>query len=254
MYLTGNVALQHGDVLVPEHALPGPQGRLVFAVLATERRDAIAASRIADVLWPEEPPASPDTALRAIVSKLRGALAATGAECAIASAFGCYQLRLPPDAWVDVDAAAAAVHDAEAALRDGDLNAANGSALVAVSIARRPFLEGTERPWVDEQRARLRDICVRAMTVRAEVALRNGDTVAAAGDAERVIRLEPYREPGVRAAHARARRRRERRRGAGDVRSLAREARRRARHGSVGRYRSGVRRRAAGVTRRLTSR
>jgi DNA-binding SARP family transcriptional activator len=194
MYLTGNVALQHGDVLVPEHALPGPQGRLVFAVLATERRDAIAASRIADVLWPEEPPASPDTALRAIVSKLRGALAATGAECAIASAFGCYQLRLPPDAWVDVDAAAAAVHDAEAALRDGDLNAANGSALVAVSIARRPFLEGTERPWVDEQRARLRDICVRAMTVRAEVALRNGDTVAAAGDAERVIRLEPYRE------------------------------------------------------------
>jgi DNA-binding SARP family transcriptional activator len=47
---------------------------------------------------------------------------------------------------------------------------------------------------VDEQRARLRDICVRAMTVRADVALRNGDPTSAAGDAERIIALEPYRE------------------------------------------------------------
>jgi DNA-binding SARP family transcriptional activator len=194
VYLTGNVAMQHGDVLVPEAALPGPQGRLVFALLAAERRDAVASTRIADVLWQDEPPASPDVALRAIVSKLRGALAATGAECTIASAFGCYQLRLPSDVWVDVEAAAAAVHDAEAALRQGDIAAANGDALVAVSIARRPFLEGTERPWVDEQRARLRDICVRALTVRAETALRNGDAIGAAGDAERIIGLEPYRE------------------------------------------------------------
>jgi DNA-binding SARP family transcriptional activator len=194
IYLTGNVALAHGDLLVPDRSLPGPQGRLALALLALERRDAVAASRLADIIWQDEPPASAETALRAIVSKLRRVLAGTGAECSIGAAFGCYQLRLPVDTWIDVEAAGAAVHDAEVAMRRGDLVAANGDALVAVTIARRPFLEGTERDWADEQRAMLRDIHARALTVRAEVALSNGDATGAAGDASRIIALEPYRE------------------------------------------------------------
>ncbi len=194
IYLVGNVAIERGGVLVAESRFPGGQGRLAFALLASERRDALSTEHIADVVWDGIPPTAWATALRAIVSKLRGVLAQSGAEATIEHAFGCYQLRLPPDAWIDVEAAAAAAHDAEAALRSGDLAAANGEALVANAIARRPFLEGAEGEWVQRKRTQLRTIQVRALSCRAEIAIRQGDLTGAAGDAERIIALEPFRE------------------------------------------------------------
>lgn len=194
IYLAGNVALERGDTLVPESRLPGSQGRLAFALLVAERSNALAMTRIAEVLWNGEAPAAWETALRAIVSKLRGVLAETGADATIQHAFGCYQLRLPPHTWVDLEAAAAAAHESESALRAGDLAAANGSALVANAIARRPFLEGVDRAWADQQRARLRDIQIRALSCRAEAALARGDPSGAIGDADRIIELEPFRE------------------------------------------------------------
>ena len=194
IYLAGNIALERGDTLVPESRLPGGQGRLAFALLASERSDALSTAHIADVLWDGAPPRSWGTALRAIVSKLRGVLAETGSTASIEHAFGCYQLRLPPDTWVDTEAAAANAHDAEVFLKTGDLAAANGAALVANAIARRPFLEGADGEWVRQQRAQLRGIQVRALTCRAEIALENGDNAGAVGDAERIITLEPFRE------------------------------------------------------------
>jgi SARP family transcriptional regulator, regulator of embCAB operon len=194
IYLAGNVALERGAVLVPERRLPGSQGRLAFALLVAERSNALSTERIADVLWDGEPPPSWGTALRAIISKLRGVLTDTGSASSIDHVAGCYQLRVPPDAWVDIEAAAAAVHDAEVALRDGDLVATTGAALVANAIARRPFLEGIDREWVHRQRAQLRDIQVRALSCRAESALVRGDHSNAIGDAERIIALEPFRE------------------------------------------------------------
>src|SRR5215475_12876113 len=97
IYLAGNVALERGEVLVPERALPGRQGRLALALLVTERRAGLPVEDIADVLWGDAPPPSWNTALRAIVSKLRGLTAEHGLGDAVAieSAFGCYQLRLP---------------------------------------------------------------------------------------------------------------------------------------------------------------
>lgn len=82
--------------------------------------------------------------MSATVSKLRTALGRVGVCRAevIASVFGCYQLRLPPEAWVDVEAAASALHEAEGALLAGDPTGAYGGALIAVTILRRPFLPG----------------------------------------------------------------------------------------------------------------
>jgi len=196
VYLTGNVAVEHGDALVPERRLPGRQGRLTLAVLAWERDRAISLDELADVVWDGAPPAAWQTALRALVSKLRGALDGAGAAATIEHAFGCYQLRLPADAWVDVEAANAAVHEAEAALRAGDLEGAMGPALVANAIARRPFLPGDAGDWVERRREQLRQIRVRALEVRARVALANHDPVGALTDAELVVELEPYRETG----------------------------------------------------------
>jgi DNA-binding SARP family transcriptional activator len=86
------------------------------------------------------------------------------------------------------------VHDAECALRDGTLEAATGAALVAIAIARRPFLDGIGNDWVSERRAMLHDVQVRALWCRAQSAFARGDPMNAAGDAERVIALEPFRE------------------------------------------------------------
>jgi DNA-binding SARP family transcriptional activator len=194
IFLVGNVALERGDVLVPESRLPGRQGRLAFTLLTIERADALSTDRFSDVLWDGARPSSWGTALRAIVSKLRLVLAATGTTGTIEHTFGRYRLRLPPDTWIDIEAASSSVHDAEIALRDGDLATANGAALVANAIARRPFMEGVDRPWVDRQRAVLRDIQARALSCRAEVALAAGDHRGAAADAERIIALEPLRE------------------------------------------------------------
>jgi DNA-binding SARP family transcriptional activator len=193
VYLAGNVAVEHGDVLVREKSLPGRQGRLVLAILAWERDRAVSVEELAEIVWDGEPPAAWQTALRALASKLRTALdGAAGIE----HAFGCYQLRLPQHAWVDVEAATAAVHEAEAALRDGDLEGANGAALVANAIARRPFLPGDDGDWVDRRREHLRQVRIRALEVRGRVALANGDPAGAIRDAEIVVELEPYRETG----------------------------------------------------------
>ncbi|HEX6331175.1 MAG TPA: bacterial transcriptional activator domain-containing protein [Actinomycetota bacterium] len=196
VYLTGNLAIERGDVLVTEKRLPGRQGRLTLAVLGWERARAISTDELAEIVWDGAPPGAWQTALRALVSKLRGALDGAGPDAGIEHAFGCYQLRLPPDAWVDVEAADAAVHEAEAALRAGDLQVATGAALVANAISRRPFLAGDAGTWVEVRREHLRQVRVRALEARGGAALSRGDPVSAVIDAELVVELEPYRETG----------------------------------------------------------
>lgn len=191
IYLTGNVAVEDGDVLVPERRLPGRQGRLVLAVLAWRRYGAIPTDELADLVGDGAPPPAWPTALRAVVSKLRTSL---GDRVAIEHAFGGYRLRLPSDVWIDVEAADGAVHEAETAFRDWALEQAMGAALVANAIARRPFLPGETARWCDGRRQHLRDVRIRALEVRGRVALANGDPIGALGDARIVLDLEPYRE------------------------------------------------------------
>jgi len=190
VYLTGKVAIEDGAVLVPEKRFPGRQGRLTFSVLAWGREHAISVDELADAVWSGEPPNGWQTALRALVSKVRSAI---GRSASIEHAFGCYQLRLPSDAWLDVEACEAAVHEAETALREGHHELAMGSALVANAIARRPFLAGDVSDWAERRRQHLRGVRVRALEVRSHVALARDDPVSAASDAEIVLSMDPYR-------------------------------------------------------------
>ena len=59
-----------------ERALPGRQGRLLFAYLVANRDRACPRVELIDALWPEDPPAAADSALSALLSKLRRALGA----------------------------------------------------------------------------------------------------------------------------------------------------------------------------------
>lgn len=196
VYLTGTIRLERGAVLLDESHLPGRQGRVAFAMLAAERDRAISTDELSEQLWGGEPPGAWEVALRSIVSKLRAALGPVGldGDPRIEHAFGCYQLRLPADAWVDLEAAADAVHRAEAALRDGDPEEAMGWSLAANAIARRGFLPGEDRPWATGRRAELQAIRVRALECRAQVNLERGEHEAAARDAELVVSVEPFRE------------------------------------------------------------
>lgn len=197
IYLAGRVCLESaGGNLIDQASLPGRQGRVVLAYL-TLRRALVPREELAEVLWPDGVPASWETALSAVVSKIRRLLRDLGMPSPeITSALGCYELRLPAGGWVDIEAAASAAHEAEAALRVGDERTALGASGVAYHIARRPFLAGEEGPWVEQQRSHLLSLRVRAAECLALVSLRNSEPSLAANLASELIELEPFRETG----------------------------------------------------------
>ncbi|MDP2328158.1 MAG: BTAD domain-containing putative transcriptional regulator [Dehalococcoidia bacterium] len=196
VYLTGRVAIESPHGRVDQGKFPGRQGRLAFAQLAL--RDApVPRSELIELLWAGEPPSSADTALSAIISRLRTLLRDAGLPRGIlVSALGCYELRLAPGTWIDVRAAAQAVHDAEAALQAGDARVAYGPASVAYHIARRPFLPGEDGSWVDEQRTHLLALLSRATECLAMVSLNNGEPGIAVALAEELLGRDPFREIG----------------------------------------------------------
>jgi len=198
--LAGEVAAERGEQLPREADLPGRQGRLALVYLAVERERAVPQSELAELLWQESLPASWPVALSAVVSKLRQKLGSLGLDRdrIIPNAFRCYQLRPPPDTWIDLEAAAEAVHQAEGALIANQPQAAYGPALIAATIARRPFLVGEDSPWIAACRQRQRDLLVRALDCRVEALLANGEVALALDQARAAVELEPYRESGYR--------------------------------------------------------
>jgi len=196
----GEVQVENGGRLLRESQLGGPQGRFVLAYLVSERKRAVTQSELAEALWPESLPASWTLALSAIVSRLRSRLESIGLPRAriIASAFGCYQFSPPGEAWVDVEAALAALDAAEGAIVAGSPQAAYGPSLIATTILRRPFLPGQDGPWVDDRRTTLASYLIRATDSRVEALSANNETMLAVAHAREAVRLEPYRESGYR--------------------------------------------------------
>jgi DNA-binding SARP family transcriptional activator len=195
IHLAGQVCIDADGVLLNDWRNVGRQGRLAFAVLAGEHPRAIPREELAEELWAGDPPPSWDRALSAIVSKLRALLGTTGApELDIASAFGCYQIRLPANVWIDIETAAGSIDRAGGLLRAGSPKEAWAWAQVACHIARRPFLAGEEGPWAERKRAELLDVLVRAHECLSEIFVWSGEPVTATRHAKLAIELEPFRE------------------------------------------------------------
>jgi SARP family transcriptional regulator, regulator of embCAB operon len=178
-----------------EDALPGAKGRLLFVYLVLNRDRRMRRDELLTAVYGEE--ASPDQhpSLSVLLSKLRSAI---GPE--LLSGRSEVELVLPRDAFVDVEAAREALHRAESHVAAGEWAESWGPAGVAYHVARRPLLQGEDRPWLEEWRRRLEDVHLRGLECFAQARLGlGGPTLSQAEDcARRLIELAPYRETGHR--------------------------------------------------------
>ena len=196
LYITGPLVVEQPPHVIDETRFPSRQARLLFACLACERSRALPRDELAEILWGEEVPAAWEAALKALVSKLRRVLAPLSSETLIGSQYGCYQLRLPSDCWVDWEAARRALDETEGALRSGNPSNGWGAANVAVTIARRGFLAGERGTWVEARRRSLCELLARGLDCYGVISLETGQAELAAQIAEEAIAREPFRESG----------------------------------------------------------
>ncbi len=174
--------------------LPGRQGRLLFAYLVINRHRHIPRSELAEALWREPDPATVDARLNPLLSKLRRVFGPDAVD-------GRSALRLClRNVWVDLEAAAEAIHKAESSVAQQSWSRAWGPALTALFVAERDFLPGEDAPWIDEVRHQLTELRLRALECYAAAGLGLGETelAAAVRAGRQLTRLAPLRESGYR--------------------------------------------------------
>jgi DNA-binding SARP family transcriptional activator len=181
--LCGRFVVELGGRRV-EGDLPGRQGRLLLAFLVANRDRTVTREDVLEALWPD----GRDGGLAPLLSKARRVVPLDGLRPDL------------PELWVDVEAAAAAVHRAESALALGAPHDAWGPSQVAMFVAGRPFLAGEEAPWIDDARRQVSALHLRALEAYAAATLGVGGTelAAAVRTSRRLVELEPYRETGHR--------------------------------------------------------
>ncbi|MGH3024250.1 MAG: AfsR/SARP family transcriptional regulator [Gaiellaceae bacterium] len=178
-----------------EAELPGRQGKSLFAYLTATRARRSTRDELAAALWPEGPPDAVETSLAALLSKLRRVLGPESLE-------GKSEVRLvlPPEAWIDLEAAGAGIHRAESAIALGRWVDAWVPARTALYVAERGLLPGYDAPWIEERRRWLEDVRLRALECVGTAGLHMGGTELAAAEraGRALVAAAPFRESGHR--------------------------------------------------------
>lgn len=177
-----------------EHHLPGRQGRLLFTYLVVNRHRDVRRDELAEALWREPDPATIDTRLNPLLSKLRNIFGADAIE-------GRATVRLQvPNASVDVEDATDAIHRAESAVAQSDWARAWGPSLTALFVTERELLPAEEAAWLDQIREELNLVRLRALEAYATACLGIGGTelAAAVRAARELVARAPLRETGYR--------------------------------------------------------
>nr|MBA3327260.1 winged helix-turn-helix domain-containing protein [Solirubrobacterales bacterium] len=176
-----------------ETVLPSRQGRLLFAFLVLHRERPVRRDELVAAIWPEQPPADADGALKTLLSRLRrvlgpGILEGRTELC----------LRLSPEATVDVETAAAAVAKGRAALAAGDPRGACATARAAADITSRGLLPGLDAEWIEQRRRELADLELEALEIiaAAGTVLGGADLSPALRAARTLAERAPFRESG----------------------------------------------------------
>jgi DNA-binding SARP family transcriptional activator len=199
VYLTGGLRIDGPAGSLTEPDLPGAQGRLTFAVLATERRP-IARDELAELVWDGDLPPQWNAALTAIVSKIRRLVTATGLDGrqVVVSTGGSCAFNWPGDTWIDLEDARRRLDRAAGSARRGDHPAVIRDTTVASAVFRRPLLAGVSAGWLDQQRRHHDEALYECLTLLAAAWSTMGNHRLAATIAERAIRHDPLREVGYR--------------------------------------------------------
>ncbi|CAN7247863.1 MULTISPECIES: BTAD domain-containing putative transcriptional regulator [unclassified Variovorax] len=178
-----------------EDDLPGRQGRLLFVYLTAHRARPSSRAELMSALWPNRAPAASDTALSALLTKLRSVL---GAGVVVGKPD--VRMTLPSDAWIDLEAATEGLHRASSAVSQQDWARGWGPSRVALHIAQRGFHQDHDAPWVEDIRSKLEDVLVRAHECVAAIGLglSGSELASAERSARALIKLAPYRESGYR--------------------------------------------------------
>jgi DNA-binding SARP family transcriptional activator len=173
----------------------GPRQRSLLARLVLAKGQVVSVDRLIDDLWHGEPPPKALSALQAYVSHLRRVLEPGRQRRApagvIVSAAPGYGLVLPTDAvdawWFDDQVRAAqAVSDP---LKRAELLTS------ALELwAGEPYAEVSDAPWAIAEVARLTELRLAAVELRASAELALGRHSAVIGELERVVREHPTRE------------------------------------------------------------
>ena len=191
--LCGILAVEIGGRRIDD-ALPGRQGRLLFAFLVLHRQRPVRRDELIEALWPQAPPAA-DIALRALISKLRRVL-----PDSMLDGRSDLRLNLPSGTFVDLEDAREAIHRAESALAQSQWHRAWGACLGPLFTARRGFLPDEDAEWIRETRQELDALHLRALECYGQACLGVGGTELAAAEraGRELVKLAPYRESGYR--------------------------------------------------------
>ncbi|MFN2545433.1 MAG: BTAD domain-containing putative transcriptional regulator [Actinomycetota bacterium] len=175
--------------------LPGAKGRALFGYLVLNRARRIGREELVTAVYGDDAPPDHGPRLSVLLSKVR-----SGLGPGVLAGRSEVELILPPEAFVDVEAALEALHRAESHVAAQEWAEAWGPAGVAYHVASRPLLQGNDQPWLDEWRRRLDDVRLRGLEAVAAARLgMGGATLPQAEECgRRLIELAPYRETGHR--------------------------------------------------------
>jgi DNA-binding SARP family transcriptional activator len=181
-----------------EDMVHGRQGRQLLAFLVLHRERPVRRDELIEAIWGEAGAPPSDGALAPVLSRLRRALAPARIEGRDG-----VLLRLPEPAWIDVEAARAALVRARAA-QAGEQRLA--FARQAADLVEPGLLPGLEAEWLDAHRDSLEHLRVEALELAADAA-RPIDPPLAETLARSVVSAAPFRESAwialIAALHAR---------------------------------------------------
>jgi DNA-binding SARP family transcriptional activator len=201
VHVCGRLAVESGEVVLRERDFPARQGRRLWVYLVLNRRLPVGRVELAEAVWGEDAPEAVDTALNALVSRLRATLrpiAARHPELTLRGEVGRYALSLPAESFVDLERARLAIHQADVAFRRGDFALTLSECRVALEIAGRGCLPGEEAPWIEGWRQTLSEIRGRAHERTVEAELARGNPELAETEARDLIAREPLQESAYR--------------------------------------------------------
>jgi len=173
-------------------ALPGRQGRLLFAYLALNHGRPVRRDELVEALWADDGlPNTGETLLAPPLSRLRKALGPgrlTGRSE--------LELALGDDAWIDWEAAQALIDESQNGIASGRFQEAWEEAVEAESILSGGLLPGLEARWIEEHRSMLEEHHLNALEAmaRSGVHLGNAEKDRAARAARSAVDSAPFRE------------------------------------------------------------